>query len=108
MKNNDKVLHDFSQNENYTPRNPKEKLLVKVLLSAVNEKEMANLLRDLLTLPEIEIFANRMVMAKMLASGRSYKAIAKEMKVSTTSVTRVAHWLFRGCGGYQKALKKLT
>jgi uncharacterized protein YerC len=43
-------------------------------------------------------------MARLLKRGWSYKRIAKEMNVSTTTVTRVAHWLFRGCGGYEKAL----
>jgi len=44
-------------------------------------------------------------MAKLLLRGWSYKRVAKELKVSTTTVTRVAYWLYRGCGGYQKALK---
>jgi len=100
-------LGQYNKNESYQPRNSKEKLLVKALLSAKNESEMASLLRDLLTLPEIEEFSNRVEMAKLLLRGKSYKAIAKDLGVSTTTVTRVAHWLFRGSGGYWKILKRI-
>jgi len=89
----------------YKPKNDKEKLLAKAFLKLKNEQEIYNFLRDLLTIKEMEEFANRLEMAKLLKKGMSYKAIAKKMKVSTTTVTRVAHWLFRGCGGYQKVLK---
>ena len=64
-----------------------------------------NFLRDILTIKELEEFANRLEMAKLLKAGMSYKAIAKKLKVSTTTVTRTAHWVFRGCGGYEKVIK---
>jgi len=91
--------------QNYKPKNDKEKFLVKTFLKLKTEQEVANFLRDLLTIKEIEEFANRLEMSKLLKQGISYKAIAKKLKVSTTTVTRVAHWLFRGCGGYDKVLK---
>lgn len=89
----------------YKPKNEKEKALVGAFLKLKTEQEVANFLRDLLTIKEIEEFANRLEMAKLLKQGMSYKAIAKKLKVSTTTVTRTAHWLFRGCGGYEKVLK---
>lgn len=98
-------MKKYSQNESYSPRNTKEKALASAFLKLNSEKEIASFLRDLLTLSEIEEFANRLEMAKLLARGWSYKRVAKELKVSTTTVTRVAHWLYRGCGGYQKVLK---
>jgi len=55
---------------------------------------------------EIEEFANRLEIARFLMMGESYLNIAKNTGVSTTTVTRVAHWLFKGCGGYQKVLTK--
>ncbi len=91
--------------QDYKPRNEKEKFLAKAFLKLKTEQEVANFLRDLLTIKEIEEFANRLKMARLLKQGMSYKAIAKKLKVSTTTVTRVAHWLFRGCGGYEKVLK---
>lgn len=88
----------------YKPKNEKEKFLAKAFLKLKTDQEVANFLRDLLTIKEIEEFANRLEMAKLLKQGISYKAIAKKLGVSTTTVTRTAHWLFRGCGGYQKVL----
>ncbi|MEK7597382.1 MAG: YerC/YecD family TrpR-related protein [Patescibacteria group bacterium] len=88
----------------YKPKNNKEKALARAFLKLKTEQESLNFLRDLLTIKEIEEFANRLEMARLLKQGMSYKAIAKKLKVSTTTVTRVAHWLFRGCGGYQKVL----
>ncbi|MBI4008795.1 helix-turn-helix domain-containing protein [Candidatus Roizmanbacteria bacterium] len=58
-------------------------------------------------MPEIEELANRLEIARLLLKGGSYQRIAKQTGVSTTTVTRVAHWLFKGCGGYQKVLKLL-
>ncbi|MBI5127678.1 helix-turn-helix domain-containing protein [Candidatus Roizmanbacteria bacterium] len=89
----------------YKPKNDKEKFLAKSFLKLKTEQEVANFLRDLLTIKEIEEFSNRLEMARLLKKGLSYKAIAKKLKVSTTTVTRTAHWLFRGCGGYEKVLK---
>lgn len=88
----------------YKPKNDREKFLTKAFLKLKAEQEMANFLRDLLTIKEIEEFANRLEMARLLKQGMSYKAIAKKMKVSTTTVTRVAFWLFNGSGGYRKVL----
>jgi len=95
----------MSAYQNYKPKNDRERFLVKSFLKLKTEQEVANFLRDLLTIKEIEEFANRLEMARLLKQGMSYKAIAKKLKVSTTTVTRTAHWLFRGCGGYEKILK---
>ena len=103
MKN--KKLVNFKKAEFFQPRNQKEKNLVKAFLKLKTEKDIANFLRDLLTLAEIEEFANRLEVARLLTQGLSYQRIAEKTGVSTTTVTRVAHWLFRGCGGYKKALK---
>jgi len=96
----------MQKTESFSPRNEKEKKLMKAFLKLKNEKEAAAFLRDLLTLPEIEEFANRLEVARLLKQGHSYLEIAKKTKVSTTTVTRVAHWLFKGCGGYWKVLQK--
>lgn len=95
----------MSTYQNYKPKNDKEKFLAKAFLKLKTEQEVANFLRDLLTIKEIEEFANRLEMARLLKQGMSYKAIAKKLKVSTTTVTRTAHWLFHGCGGYEKVIK---
>ena len=101
-----KNKYQYNSSESYSPRNEKEKALIKAFLKLKDEKEAADFLRDLMTLPEIEEFSNRLEIAKLLLGGGSYQRIAKRMGVSTTTVTRVAHWLFKGCGGYWKVLKR--
>lgn len=66
-----------------------------------NEKEAVEFFRDLLTISELEEFANRWQMVKRLYKSESYLDIAKELNVSTTTVTRVAQWLHAGTGGYR-------
>lgn len=75
--------------------------LFQAILKIKSEKEAANFFRDLLTLPELEEFANRWQIVKRLVAGESYLSISKKLKVSTTTVTRVAQWLNNGMGGYK-------
>jgi len=90
--------------QSYKPKNEREKFLAKAFLKLKTEQESLNFLRDILTIKELEEFANRLEMARLLKQGMSYKVIAKKLKVSTTTVTRTAHWLFHGCGGYEKVI----
>ena len=100
-------LPNFKKTEQYVPRTTKEKALIEAFVSIRDSDDIAFFLRDLLTSAELDEFANRLEIAKKLLTGISYVQIAKETKVSTTTVTRVAHWLFKGCGGYWKVLKKV-
>lgn len=93
--------------EIYKPKNEGERKLMKAIASIKNEGEAAALLRDMLTPAEIAEFANRLTIAELLSKGLPYLEIAKQVGTSTTTVTRVAHWLNNGCGGYQLALKRL-
>lgn len=97
----------FNKTESFSPRNKREKLLIQAFKTLKTEQDAANFLRDLLTLPEIEEFSNRITIVKMLLERKSYKKIAEEIGASTTTVTRVAHWLYSGCGGYYKVLQNL-
>lgn len=91
----------------YTPKTREEKQLIKAFASLDKEQEIANFLRDLLTPAEMEEFSNRLEIAKLLSQRKlSYLDIADKVGTSTTTVTRVAHWLFRGHGGYVLALAK--
>lgn len=80
------------------------KNLAKVIASIKDETEMLNFLRDLCTAEELVELADRWEVAKMIAKGVSYRDIADKTGVSTTTITRVAHWIKHGEGGYKKAL----
>lgn len=95
-------------NKNYKARSKKETKLAQAIQSIQTIQEALNLLRDLLTPKEIEEFARRFKIARLLNSTKlSYEEIAKKMSTSTTTVTRVALWLKNGCGGYRKAIERL-
>ena len=97
-------MNNYQTTEKYIPKNEKEKRLCQAFAKLKGEKEIARFLRDLLTVKEIEEFSNRLEIARLLLEKKPYAEIAHEVKTSTTTVTRVAYWLFQGCGGYKKVL----
>jgi len=96
------------QTEQYAPTDRKQKRLVKAFTFLKNERISAAFLRDLLTQAEIEEFANRLEIVFLLKKGFSYLEIARQTNTSTTTVTRVAHWLSHGCGGYKTISEALS
>ena len=89
-------------------KTPQLKKLTEALLILNNEKEMMNFLRDLCTLEELNELSKRWEAAKMINAGKPYREIAQKTKTSTTTITRIAHWLEHGEDGYKTVLKKLA
>ena len=83
------------------------KELFAAILQLKNTDESARFFRDLLTLPELTEVANRWQIVKMVLEKKPYLKIAQKLNVSTTTVTRVAHWVKNGEGGYQLIAKRL-
>ncbi len=75
--------------------------LFQAILKLQSTDEAIKFFRDLLTMAELIEFTNRWQMVKLLVDGNSYTTIAQKLKVSTATVTRVAHWLKNGMGGYE-------
>ena len=91
-----------------TPLNPDTTKLFEAILKLKTVSESEAFFRDLLTLAEIRELATRFKIAKMLNQGKkSYLTIAKDAKTTTATVTRVAHWLKQGMGGYRLILNRL-
>jgi TrpR-related protein YerC/YecD len=67
---------------------------------------MADFLRDIGTLSELQAWSERLEVAKQLARGLSYRQVAAQTGASTTTVTRVARFLESGAGGYRRHLKR--
>ncbi len=80
--------------------------LADALLVLRTRDEARRFLRDLCTLGELEALAHRWQIARLVDSGRSYLDIADAVHTSTATVTRVAHWLRHGAGGYTLALDR--
>ena len=69
--------------------------------------ELGRFLRDLCTLSELEAMAHRWQVAKLVEKGMPYLEISERTGASTTTVTRVAHWLRHGEGGYRLLLDRM-
>jgi len=82
------------------------KELFGAILALRTQDEVAAFFRDLCTMSELEAMAHRWEVAQLLDRGLPYQEIASRTHASTTTVTRVAHWLRYGEGGYRLALDR--
>ena len=87
---------------------PEIQELCRAVASVRSEDEAGRVLRDLCTLSELEAMAHRWQVAQLLEQGLPYLEISRRTHASTTTVTRVAHWLRHGEGGYRSALDRLA
>lgn len=87
--------------------NKKTDELFKAILSLKSIEECERFFRDILTLEEIREITARWQVAQMINEGLSYREIADKTKISTSTITRVAHWLHHGEDGYKLVLSKL-
>jgi TrpR-related protein YerC/YecD len=82
--------------------------LFEAILALRTQEEAGRFFRDLCTLSELEAMAHRWQVAKLVDRGLPYVEVAKRTGASTTTVTRVAHWLRHGEGGYRLMLDRLA
>ncbi len=82
--------------------------LYDALLGLKSRAEAAAFMRDLCTQAELDAFAERYAIARALSKGTSYRDVAEDLNASITTVTRVAHWLQHGQGGYRTAISRRT
>jgi len=80
--------------------------LLEALRSLKSRRELEAFLRDLCTLGELEAMAHRWQVARLVDRGLPYTEIAEKTGASTATVTRVAHWLNHGEGGYRLAIDR--
>ena len=81
--------------------------LSEAIASLRSPEEAGRFLRDLCTLSELEAMAHRWQVANLLEEGLPYLEISRRTHASTTTVTRVAHWLRYGENGYRLVLDRL-
>jgi TrpR-related protein YerC/YecD len=82
--------------------------LFDAILSLRTREELGRFLRDLCTIRELEAMAHRWEVVRLVDRGLPYLEIASRTHASTTTVTRVAHWLRYGEGGYRLALDRIA
>ena len=81
--------------------------LFQAMANLKSKAEVRNFMRDLCTIGELQDMTERWQVAKRLTQGIPYRKIAKETGSSTATITRVAHWLHHGMGGYSLMLQRL-
>lgn len=81
--------------------------LFEAILTLQTKDECRRFFRDLCTLEEMADMVDRWQIVKMIVKKTSYREIAEKLKVSTTTIARVGHWLRHGTGGYQLIAKRL-
>jgi TrpR-related protein YerC/YecD len=87
-------------------RNPAFDQLCDAFLALRTRGEAAAFLRDICSLHELDALSHRWQAARMLDQGTPYARIAADLQASTATVTRVAHWLRHGEGGYRLVLDR--
>jgi TrpR-related protein YerC/YecD len=87
--------------------NPEIRDLLETVLTLESQDEAERFFRDLCTLAELEAMAHRWQVVKLVEQGLPYHEVSRRTGASTTTVTRVAHWLRHGEGGYRLALERL-
>jgi TrpR-related protein YerC/YecD len=96
----------MTESGRHTWRTKELKELSAALLAMESREEVERFLRDLCTIAELEALTHRWAAAQLLDQGLPYLEVAQKTHASTTTVTRVAHWLRHGEGGYRAALDR--
>ncbi len=86
---------------------PEIRELFAAVLALETPEETEHFLRDLCTLSELEAMAHRWQVARLVDEGLPYHEVSRRTGASTTTVTRVAHWLRHGEEGYRLAIDRL-
>ena len=89
-------------------RNESIDQLFRAVLSLRDVDECYRFFGDLFTVQELSAFAQRLQVAHMLSSGKTYEAIRAEISTSSSTITRVNTELRFGSGGYQMVLERLN
>ena len=80
--------------------------LVEAFVRLRDHDTMTAFLHDLCTTAELDAMGQRLQVAKLVSDAVPYQEISRRTGASTATVTRVAHWLRYGEGGYGAVLKK--
>ncbi|OIP96714.1 hypothetical protein AUK40_04680 [Candidatus Wirthbacteria bacterium CG2_30_54_11] len=87
---------------------PQTTELFEAMLSLKTVDECRSFFRDLCTIGEIEAMTERFQVAKLIDQKIPYREISRQTGSSTATITRVAHWMHHGMGGYRLMLDRAT
>ncbi len=88
-------------------QSPHKQQLLEAISSCPNQEDLARLLRDLLTVEEIEEISMRLEVARLLYIKVPYSQIQATTQFSSTTIARVSNWLKSGADGYVRAFRRM-
>lgn len=80
--------------------------LFEAILSLETMDEAYRFFEDVCTIKEIQSIAQRLEVAKLLKTGKTYNEIEDATGASTATISRVNRSLNYGAGGYEIAFRK--
>lgn len=81
--------------------------LVNAIVGSKSVVDAALFLQDLLTKSEMQMFAKRLRIAKLLLAGLTYENIQTQLHVSHSTVAKIAVWLSEKGDGFRRVIEKL-
>lgn len=72
-----------------------------------NLPDAVSFITDLLTSSEVKLLSKRLRIAKLLLSGKTYLQIKESLKVSESTIAKVAVWLQEKGEGFRKVVEKI-
>lgn len=82
-------------------------LLFDAILSLKDREECYQFFDDLATMSEVQSFAQRLQVAKMLLEGSTYSSIETDTNASTATISRVRRCINYGSDGYKLVVDRL-
>lgn len=94
--------------ENLKTGNKDIEILLDAFMSLKTRSDLRKFMEDLLTIKELEEFAHRFAVARMLDEGHIYTDIQKVTGASSATISRVNRALTHGANGYRATIKRLN
>lgn len=82
--------------------------LYEAILSLKDKEDCYRFFDDLCTVGEIQVMAQRWMVAQMLHDGETFSAINEKTGVSSATITRVRRCLVYGADGYARVIDRLA
>ena len=82
--------------------------LWRAVLSLRTPEECYRFFEDVCTIGEVRAIASRLEVARLLAAGLTYEAIARRTGASSATISRVRRFLEYGADGYRVVLERLA
>lgn len=94
----------------YQPKikDPFTDALFEAILKLENIEECYRFFEDICTIKELQSISQRLEVARLLESGKTYSEIEEATGASTATISRVNRCLHYGADGYKLILQKLV